>query len=302
MTRARIGVAVALAALSAAPACGRSKPAVRAADAAPRASATDAAPRLQPRRVAAIGDLHGDLDAARAALKTAGAIDDHDHWAGGDLVVVQLGDQIDRGDQELELLEWLARLEGEAAAAGGALVVLDGNHELMNAAGDFRYVTAAGYQAFGGPDGRRAAFAPGGAWAKRLAAHHVYAIVGDTLFAHGGVLPAYAGRLEAVDDEARAWLRGETTELPAALVDDEGPLWTRAYGGDPADCDAAKAVLDQLGLRRMVVAHTYQEHGANAVCDGRVWRVDVGLARFYGGPIQVLEIAGGDARVLTGTR
>src|SRR5688500_15265123 len=50
------------------------------------------------KRVVAIGDIHGDLQAARAALRAAGAIDDQDHWSGGDLVVVQTGDILDRGD------------------------------------------------------------------------------------------------------------------------------------------------------------------------------------------------------------
>jgi len=100
------------------------------------------------RRIVAIGDLHGDVDAARDALRTAGAIDDRAHWVGGDLVVVQTGDVLDRGDSEHALLDLLVDLEPQARAAGGALVMLLGNHELMNAAGDFRYVTAAGAHAF----------------------------------------------------------------------------------------------------------------------------------------------------------
>src|SRR3954449_8945947 len=43
----------------------------------------------EPSRIVAIGDLHGDLGGARAALKAAGAIDDSDKWIGGELVVVQ---------------------------------------------------------------------------------------------------------------------------------------------------------------------------------------------------------------------
>src|SRR5579862_5552978 len=53
-----------------------------------------------PKRLVAIGDVHGDAAAARAVLRLAGAIDDHDAWIGGDLVVVQLGDVLDRGDGE----------------------------------------------------------------------------------------------------------------------------------------------------------------------------------------------------------
>lgn len=52
-----------------------------------------------------------------------------------------MGDQLDRGNQEIEILYFLERLEREAAAAGGALHVLNGNHETMNVAGRFTYAT-----------------------------------------------------------------------------------------------------------------------------------------------------------------
>src|SRR5690242_4946969 len=91
-------------------------------------------------RVVAVGDLHGDLTATRAALRVAGVFDPHDSWIGGTTTLVQTGDVLDRGDDEQAIIDLLERLETEAAAAGGAVIWLLGNHELMNAAGDFRYV------------------------------------------------------------------------------------------------------------------------------------------------------------------
>jgi hypothetical protein len=99
------------------------------------------AKRPAAKRVVAIGDLHGDLAATRSAFKAGALIDDKDAWIGKDTVVVQLGDILDRGDDEQAILDLIFKLEGEAKAAGGELVMLLGNHELMNAAGDFRYVT-----------------------------------------------------------------------------------------------------------------------------------------------------------------
>src|SRR5262245_45911028 len=64
----------------------------------PRPASVLAVSKPAPERVVAIGDLHGDLDSARRALVLAGAIDDKDAWIGGKLVVVQTGDEIDRGD------------------------------------------------------------------------------------------------------------------------------------------------------------------------------------------------------------
>lgn len=55
-----------------------------------------------------------------------------------------MGDQLDRGDNELQILYFLERLQREAARAGGRLHVLNGNHETMNAAGRFNYATLPG--------------------------------------------------------------------------------------------------------------------------------------------------------------
>lgn len=93
----------------------------------------------QPARLVAIGDVHGDVAALRATLQLAGAIDAMDRWCGGSLVVVQVGDLTDRGGSELEVFELVAHVQHQAAAAGGAFHVLVGNHEIMNAIGDFRY-------------------------------------------------------------------------------------------------------------------------------------------------------------------
>jgi Calcineurin-like phosphoesterase len=268
-----------------------------------------------PRRLVAIGDLHGDLGGARAALRAAGAIDERDRWIGGDLVVVQTGDVLDRGDDERALLDLIAGLETEAHAAGGAFVALLGNHELMNGGGDFRYVTPAGLHAFdaaaGSPPadaaaerrGRLAALGAGGSYARRLARHAVIAIVGDTVFSHAGVLGDWVRRVDEVNQTARCWLDGQAGEPPAALTSDDSPVWTRAAGGPDVDCAQVAAALAALGVRRMVVGHTVQDGGITSACDGALWRIDVGLSRRYGGPIEALELApGAPPKILHGSR
>jgi hypothetical protein len=271
-----------------------------------------------PKRLVAIGDLHGDLGGTRAALRAAGAIDDHDHWIGHELVVVQTGDVLDRGDDEQAILELIARLETEARAAGGAFVMLLGNHELMNAAGDFRYVTPAGLHAFDGvphpvapalaqvPEQQRsrvAALGPGGSYARRLAQHAVVAIVGDTVFSHAGVLGDWVTHVDDVNQTARCWMDGQASQPPLALASDDSPVWTRAAGTPSVDCTQISAALAALQVKRMVVGHTVQDHGITSACDGTLWRIDVGLARPYGGPIEVLELSPGmPPKVLPGTR
>ena len=43
-----------------------------------------------PERLIAIGDIHGDIAKARAALRIANVIDENDEWVGGETVVVQV--------------------------------------------------------------------------------------------------------------------------------------------------------------------------------------------------------------------
>lgn len=270
-------------------------------------------------RIVAIGDLHGDLEATRRAFKLAGAIDDKDAWRGGKLVVVQTGDEIDRGDDDRTILDWVERLKGEAAKAGGAVVAMVGNHEIMNANFDFRYVTPGAFRAFDDVTpknpgvavalanldararGRAAAFAPGGAYAAMLARRPVIAQVGDTVFVHGGVLPKHvAYGIDRINDEARAWLLGEKSESPAPLQAEDGPLWTRMYSAATGreECAVLDKTLQAMGAKRMVVGHTVQRAGASAACDGNVWRIDVGMSKFFGGSAQTLEIKGDDVAIL----
>lgn len=245
----------------------------------------------RPQRAVAIGDLHGDLAGARAALRAAGAIDDRDAWIGGGLVVVQLGDVLDRGDEESQILEWFDRLDTDARAVGGAVIQLLGNHELMNAAHDFRYVTRGGAGDFGGD--REHALAPGGPWAKRLAQHDTIAMIGDTILSHAGIVGDWAANIDEVNLTTRCWLDGQAgsqTEPPPVLVRQDSPLWTRVWGSGTVDCERLGQVLHRVGANRMVVAHTVQEHGITSACDEKLWRIDVGLAKLYGGPIEVLEL------------
>lgn len=61
-------------------------------------------------------------------------------WTGGDAIVVQLGDILDRGDAEIATLMLLRQLGRQAEAEGGAVHILNGNHESLNVCGDFRRV------------------------------------------------------------------------------------------------------------------------------------------------------------------
>src|SRR5690606_4092364 len=59
----------------------------------------------------------------------------------GRATLVQTGDYTDRGADVRKVLDLLMRLEREARAAGGRVITLLGNHEVMNLIGEWRDVT-----------------------------------------------------------------------------------------------------------------------------------------------------------------
>ena len=233
----------------------------------------------------AVGDIHGDLDHGLRALRLCGAVDENGAWIGGRMTVVQTGDVVDRGNASIPCLHMLWRLRREAAAAGGELKLLIGNHELMNMQGRIFYVE--GFARFGGggggvvpgselaaaggPRAWRARFDPReGDLGQRVASQSGAAIRGSgacrTLFVHAGLRARDAlsyGSVGALNEALYAQLRegpGDDRLLDAT----EGPLWFRGYArphtsgmDERRACKELHKALDAVGdgSRRMVVGH-----------------------------------------------
>lgn len=101
-----------------------------------------------PNRVVAIGDVHGAYEWFVKILQAAQLVDNRQKWIGRGAVLVQTGDVVDRGPDARRVLDLLRRLETEAERAGGRVLPLLGNHEVMGLAGDLRYVSAGEYDSF----------------------------------------------------------------------------------------------------------------------------------------------------------
>ncbi|MBW2524667.1 MAG: metallophosphoesterase [Deltaproteobacteria bacterium] len=267
-------------------------------------------------RVLALGDVHGDLAAMREALQIGGVIDESDHWIGGETVVVQTGDLLDRGDDEQAIIDTLERLRAEANAAGGAVHVVQGNHELMNIDLDFRYVTPGGFADFEDAPcvdpqapavagfqpherARASAFMPGGSYAVKLARNPVVVVVGDTVFTHGGVLPGDADDVEQINHDVAEWLLGNDDDGRRVIEDGDSPVWSRHYCDDPSwsDCRKLERALAELGASRMVLGHSTHST-ITSECEDRVYCIDTGMAAHYGGTTEVLELTAAGATVL----
>jgi hypothetical protein len=242
-------------------------------------------------RVVAIGDLHADLPHALAVLKMAELVDEDGHWSGGTATFVQTGDTTDRGPDSLEVLQLMARLETEAEAAGGRVVALLGNHEVMNLTGDWRYVSDGDLEDFDGSvEARREAFGPDGELGIWLRNHGIVAVVDRVAYAHGGITAEWAEKgVDAIN--ASPW----------PTLGPDSPIWYRGFilDPEPTACRPLEDALVALGVDRMVVGHTTQKSGRIlARCGGRILGIDTGISAHYGGHHAALELRAGDAWAL----
>lgn len=99
-------------------------------------------------RVVAVGDVHGDYDRFVDILVMAGLVDDSADWSGGNAILVQLGDVLDRGPSSRRVLDLLMKLQKQASSKGGLVEMLIGNHEVMRLTGDFGFVSEGEYLEF----------------------------------------------------------------------------------------------------------------------------------------------------------
>jgi hypothetical protein len=224
-----------------------------------------------------IADIHGEYDNLLAVLRNAGLLDEKLRWSGGRSHLAILGDMMSRGPDVAAVLWFLYRLEREAEAAGGAIHVTLGNHEIMVMLDDLRYVHhkeawiadghGLGYDRLYDP--RRSVL---GRW---LASKPAVIRIDDALMTHGGVSGVYADHsLEALRDSLRTFMEEDLfyhwadTTRQFVMEEDafhrrvdffwapESTFWYRGYAESDTLGGELEAVLEAFDARVHVVGHT----------------------------------------------
>ncbi|KAJ3085598.1 hypothetical protein HK102_014015 [Quaeritorhiza haematococci] len=253
-------------------------------------------------RIVAVGDFHGDFKSTVKVLKMAGIVNKELKWAAGRTVFVQTGDIVDRGPDTIALYKLMQDLDKQSRKAGGQVVSLLGNHEVMNFMDDLRFVDPGDFISFGGPEARKQAWSPEGELGAYLRKLDIAAWVNGTVFVHAGIHPLYAERgLDELNKEAREAISGKLSLMQMYQVDTitgpEGPLWYRGYVLQPESsaCHLLKKALKFLKAERMVVGHTPQFNGrilarciqSHPLTDSpqkapRLYVIDVAISKAYG--------------------
>ena len=250
------------------------------------------------RRVIVIGDLHGDWNSTVNCLYRAGVITKELRWVGGDTVVIQMGDQVDRGgrgynindeNSDLAIINLFADLHLQAMRANGGVYSLIGNHELMNVMGNFTYTSPLGLKEYGGKNGRYQLFKPGGYIAQLLSNRNVIMKIGDWLFVHGGInhniINNYS--IQSINKLMKIYLLGykkleNNDKFKRLFLEEHSLLWNREFAEDNVNCNNVMKSLKILKSKFMVIGHTPQQNGINSVCNNRLWRVDTGMSQAFG--------------------
>jgi hypothetical protein len=218
-----------------------------------------ATPPNPNRLLVAIGDVHGDFDDFCSILQRVQLMDEQRHWTGGKATFVQVGDLIDRGPKPREVLDLMISLDEQAAKAGGQVVSLLGNHEVMNLMGDLRYVSAGNYASFMDSDSEKRqahAFQKYRAWRKdhsQLLAELSQPVLSETeaewMMRHP---PGFIEHREAFSANG---IYGKWLRQRSAVAKIDGVIFL--HGG--INPDLASIGLDQINERIRGEIHQYDE-------------------------------------------
>jgi len=234
----------------------------------------------------AISDIEGNFSALASTLKNNGVIDDRFRWNFGDGHLVLVGDFFDRGEHVTACLWLIYKLEAEAERAGGQVHFIIGNHEEMNMRGDERFaVTKYKRVAEKMEMPIRDLYEKNTELGRWLRSKNVVEKIGNTIFIHGGISPAFAKSgltLEETNKIAQQFM-GESFRLielqsnnkitPMVFAKD-GPMWYRGYFKEDLSVDELQAVLDVYQAEHIVVGHTIVDEIA-PMYEGKLIPIDV---------------------------
>jgi hypothetical protein len=268
--------------------------------------------------VYAVGDVHGDLDAFVRILRGLHLIDGSGAWSGGRKTILLLGDLNDRGPDSFSVMNLAMDLEVQARAIGGSVFPLLGNHELLAAMADYRYMNSTEAAAlarfqYGHGQGLDAVFRGGSPWAAWIRSRPTVLKVDSTLFVHAAV-DAWCSRysppqVNSLVQQWAAFLQGIAEQPEEAtfelITGDDSPLWSEAFAvSSRSDPDASRKrrsltlILDSLGCERVVVGHRpttlldYRIVHPHPVFGDAVAMIDTGISCVFRGRLSAFAMSG----------
>lgn len=284
------------------------------------------------KKIIAIGDLHGDILQLITILLHSKLIkkknknicvsnSDYDiknyMWIGGSTYLVQLGDIFDGGgralednfdDNEVEIYKFLINLKKIAKEKNGNVILIIGNHEIMNFNKNYNYVQdktinkclTVNNEDFNyklNPtktcninDRHKLFNIPNGPLAKSMKKYMKGVVkINNNIFCHGGISELISKKynIKEINNILKLFLNGSIKNnniLFQSIYGSNGIIWFRSYSKDNSECTQLTNTLTNLNAKRMIVGHTPQKNGITNRCQQfkkNLWAIDVGLSRAF---------------------
>ena len=245
-------------------------------------------------KIIIIGDIHGDIKRLKNLLKNENIINNNLEWLAHNIIIIQLGDQLDSLNRIVDIEDWeilndievvnFTNILSKLALLKNSLFIsLNGNHELMNILGNFSYVSKKSLN-----NDRINLFNKKGIYRNILAYRPLVVKINNLIFCHAGIkkhhldiLDKYNKDIFYINDIWNKYLlldnldKIDTEIFNTIINNDEGIIWTRNI----YDINENKYVLNKLNCTYMFVGHNTVN---NIILNNNIWFVDSGLSRSYG--------------------
>lgn len=247
-----------------------------------------------PSKFLVISDFDNHIESLSMVLLGEGIMDENFNWIYGNGHLVISGDLFDRGVNVTESLWLLYKLESEAAAQGGKVHLIIGNHEMMNMVDDWRYIEGKYFtnaQLMGhrmldlyGPDSEI------GRW---LRTKNIIIKLGDYAVMHAGISPQVAEvftSYEQLNDMGRTRMNWQECRGDCATVNgSNGIYWYRGMARNALTQEQVDGILQKFGVRRVIIGHT-KGSTIRSFYGGKVLAIDMDhAANFANGFMRALK-------------
>lgn len=254
-------------------------------------------------------DIAANMVYNKRGYVMGGSTADEYHWAVGKTLLVILGDCMNIGPDDIAAVTLVRRLTREADMAGGKVVYVLGNHEVMNLRGDFSGVHPWSFERTGGLAGRRRLLSTATPLGHFLRSRPGLFFYDNLMFMHAGLVP---GAIKAVEratghDSMTGKQLADTINkhVRSALIDNEDD--PDAMDSDPVaatvvnvnydengkngillvhpleDCERVQRANKMIELEAQVVGHTPHDLPTYDYCHGSLYGIDFKTSKWKGG-------------------
>lgn len=244
-------------------------------------------------KIIAIGDIHGDVESLKLILRHSNLIDENDEWIAEDVMLVQVGDILDRGVFGTYIYDYLLKLQKDAIKKNSKVILIMGNHEQLNLCGAFHYVNESEVMLFFQNNRNNRLFSftnKNGYYFKKLIRLPVIVKINNIIFTHGGISKHMSEYdINTINLKTRLQIENKCKMFQFEkynYLSKEGVLWNNEISHQvklqpKKTCKHLRNILKKYNAKGLVVGHTRQKsHEIQTYCNNSFFLIDTGMSLF----------------------